>query len=162
MNSGGKAAQRLVRRALSGKASHAETREIASGLDWKAAGRKPRGAAHSVYELVWHMSYWQDWGLAWLEGRRPAVPRHASESWPAAAGPADSDEWERGIDRFRRGRGLLERACRSEASMPDGRAAKRLEMIHAIAVHNSYHCGQVAFLRQMIGAWPPPSGGITW
>jgi uncharacterized damage-inducible protein DinB len=37
-----------------------------------------------------------------------------------------------------------------------------LQMLHAIAAHNSYHLGQVVVLRQMLGAWPPPSGGLTW
>jgi len=35
-------------------------------------------------------------------------------------------------------------------------------MLHAIGAHNSYHAGQVAFLRQLLGKWPPPSGGLTW
>jgi uncharacterized damage-inducible protein DinB len=29
-------------------------------------------------------------------------------------------------------------------------------------VHNSYHVGQIAMLRRMLGAWPPQSGGDTW
>jgi uncharacterized damage-inducible protein DinB len=37
-----------------------------------------------------------------------------------------------------------------------------LEMLHLIGSHTSYHVGQVALLRQMLGAWPPPSGGVTW
>lgn len=42
--------------------------------------------------------------------------------------------------------------------------AKRLERLelHAVAAHNNYHAGQVTFLRQVLGKWPPPSGGLTW
>jgi len=35
-------------------------------------------------------------------------------------------------------------------------------MLQTIGSHNSYHAGEVAFLRQILGKWPPPSGGLTW
>jgi hypothetical protein len=35
-------------------------------------------------------------------------------------------------------------------------------MLQTIGAHNSYHLGQVVQLRQMLGAWPPASGGLTW
>lgn len=162
MSADGKAPERRARRALSGKASHAETREVFSGLDWKAAGSKPRSVPHSVYQLLKHMSYWQDWVVAWLEGESPAVPRHASGSWPAESGPSSRREWDEAVARFRRGLRRLERACRG-AGLPSGRGrTSRLEMLHTIAAHNSYHAGQVAFLRQLLRKWPPPSGGVTW
>lgn len=158
----GKAAERLTRRALSGKASHAQTKEVFSGLAWKVAGSKPRGASHSVYQLLKHMSYWQDWVIRWLAGEKPAAPRHASGSWPTEAGPSSRREWEDAVKRFRQGLGKLERACRGAGPSAGRGGAKRLEMIHAIAAHNSYHAGQAALLRQILGTWPPPSGGVTW
>ena len=35
-------------------------------------------------------------------------------------------------------------------------------MLHTIASHNSYHLGQIVLVRQLLGAWPPPGGGLTW
>lgn len=157
-----KALEKIARRALSGKDSHVETGEVFSGLDWRAAGSKPRGAPHSVYQLVEHMSYWQDWAVAWLEGKTPAVPRHASGSWPSEARPAGRREWEEAVSRFRRGLRALERGSRGADPAPWRDRKSRLEMLHIIGAHNSYHAGQVAFLRQLLGKWPPPSGGVTW
>jgi len=162
MNANGTAAERLARRALSGKDSHAATKEVFSGLDWKAAGLKPRGAPHSVYQLLKHMSYWQDWVIGWLAGGTPAVPRHASGSWPDGASPSSRRDWDEAETQFRRGLGRLEHACRATALSSVRSEKKRLEMLHTIAAHNSYHAGQVAFLRQLLGKWPPPSGGVTW
>jgi uncharacterized damage-inducible protein DinB len=34
-------------------------------------------------------------------------------------------------------------------------------LIH-VANHNAHHLGQVILLRQIMGSWPPPSGGWTW
>ena len=157
-----KGLERLARRALSGKDSHVETSSVFSGLDWKAAGSKPRGVPHSVYQLLKHMSYWQDWLVAWLKGENPAVPRHASGSWPAEAGPSGRGEWDRAVRHFRRGLAALRRACRGVNLSPGRNGRRRLEMLQAVTGHNSYHAGQVVFLRQLLGKWPPPSGGVTW
>ena len=154
--------EKLARRALSGKDSHVATKELFSGLDWRAAGSKPRGVSHSVYQLLGHMSYWQDWVVAWLEGKNPAVPQHASGGWPFEASPSGRREWEEAVRRFRRGLRQLERRCRGATLSPWRDRKSRLEMLHIVGAHNSYHTGQVAFLRQFLGRWPPPSGGVTW
>jgi uncharacterized damage-inducible protein DinB len=154
--------ERRARRSLSGKGSHAEAGDVFAGLDWSAAGVKPRGAPHSVYELLGHMSYWQDWAVRWLNGEKPAAPPHASGSWPAADSPASRRDWDEAVARFRRGLTALERACRGAGRPLSRGAQRRLDMLHTIGAHSSYHAGQVAFLRQLLGKWPPPSGGVTW
>ena len=162
MGAGGKALEELARRALSGKGSHVKTKDVFSGLEWRAAGLKPHGVPHSVYQLLMHMSFWQDWVVAWLAGKDPAVPRHASGSWPAEGRPPSRRDWDGAVQQFRQGLGRLERACRG-ADLTSGRGrSTRIEMLCAIAAHNSYHAGQVAFLRQLLSRWPPPSGGLTW
>ncbi len=75
MSADGKVLERLARGAISGKGSHVETKDVFSGLDWQAAASKPHGAAHSAYQLLRHMCYWQDWVVTWLEGRKPPTPR---------------------------------------------------------------------------------------
>src|SRR5512142_304133 len=107
-----KAPGKLARAALSGKGAHVGTKEIFSGLDWRAAGKKPRGVSHSAYQLLMHMSYWQDWVLQWLEGKDPAGPRHASGSWRAEVGPASLRDWDDAVGQFLRELGKLESACR--------------------------------------------------
>jgi uncharacterized damage-inducible protein DinB len=36
------------------------------------------------------------------------------------------------------------------------------EQLESFAAHNAYHLGRVVLLRQLLGSWPPPSGGLTW
>ena len=154
--------ERLARRVLSGKNSHVETKHVFTGLDWQVAGLRPHGVAHSVYQILEHMSYWQDWVLQWLAGERPAVPSHATASWPTDAGPINQQEWEAAVRRFRRGLRKLEHACRGAKLSPWQGRKSHVDMLQIIGSHNSYHAGQVAFLRQLLGKWPPPSGGVTW
>jgi hypothetical protein len=162
MGSGSGATENLARRALSGKGAHVETKVVFSGLDWRTAGTSPRGVPHTVYQILKHMSYWQDWVVQWLEGKKPALPRHASGSWPGGSGPCSRREWAEAVRQFRRGLAGLERGCRG-ADVSAGRGTKsRFEMLRTIGAHNSYHAGQVVLLRQLLGKWPPPSGGLTW
>ena len=154
--------RKALRHALSGEGAHAGTHTVFSALDWKLAGIRPESAPHSIYEVLSHMVYWQDWVASWLDGKNPPVPKHASASWPRGAAPAGKREWERAARRL--GDGLEDLTRRSgEASLSStSRAKSGLEMLHTIASHNSYHAGQVVVLRQLLGAWPPPSGGLTW
>ena len=158
----GKVLESSVRNALSGKGAHVETARVFAALDWKTAGARPQGAPQSPYQVLKHMAYWQDWVVNWLDGRKPALPAHASGSWPGGVAPANRIEWETAVRRFRRGLAALERGS-GEADLLSGPGEKsRLEMLRTIAAHNSYHAGQVVLLRQLLGKWPPPSGGLTW
>ena len=154
--------QRNIRHALSGKGAHVEVRAVFDGLHWKLARARPQGIAHSAFQLLGHMSYWQDWAVRWLDGGDPPLPTHASESWPADEGPSTPTDWKRAVARFRRGLAELERWAQDDRPFTKFGTKTRLEMLHTIGSHNSYHAGQVALLRQMLDSWPPPSGGLTW
>ena len=56
---------------------------------------------------------------------------------------------------------LNERSIEADLFTKQGKYS-RLEIIEIIAQHNSYHLGQIVVIRQMLGTWPPPSGGLTW
>jgi uncharacterized damage-inducible protein DinB len=156
------ALHRTIRCTLTGKGAHAETRGVFDGLDWKLAGARPPGVPHSVCQLLEHMTYWQEWVVRWLDGEDPATPKHAAGSWPGGQGPASAAEWRRAVARFRRVLEALEQRSRGDDLLATPGDKTVLEMLQAIGSHNSYHVGQVAFLRQVLGAWPPPSGGETW
>ncbi len=153
---------KAVGHALLGTGAHAETKMVFAALNWKLAGMRPESAPHSVYQLLNHMLYWQEWVVKWLDGERPPIPKHASGGWPGDTGPASREEWERTVRRFRNGLEDLTRRSRQADLFAKGGTKSPLEMLHTIASHDSYHAGQVVLLRQVLGAWPPPSGGLTW
>ena len=158
----GQAMARAVRHALSGEGAHVQVGEVFAGLDWKRAGERPAGVAHSAFETLNHITFWQEWAVAWLDGEDPATPRHAAGSWPGTQAPASAAEWKRAVARLGKGlRELEKRAGRPELAGSRG-GKTQLEMLVTIGSHNSYHAGQVAQLRRMLGSWPPPSGGATW
>jgi len=152
----------IVGRALSGEGAHAATQNVFDGLDWKVAATRPPGVPHSIFQLLAHTSYWQNWVLQWLDGEDPAVPKHAAGSWPSNLGPENPEEWKREVRNFRAGLDKLEGQCRKVDLLGAIGKTSRLQMLHAAASHTSYHIGQVVMLRQLLGKWPPPSGGLTW
>lgn len=153
--------EKVARHAITGQGAHVETKDVFSGLDWKAAGARRRGVSHSLYQLVNHMSYWQDWVVQWLDGKEPPIPRHASGSWPGGAAPSNGRQWEEAVARFRRTLAELDRRSRRPDLLSGHGGKSRLEMLQTIGAHNSYHAGQAVMLRQLLGKWPPP-GGLTW
>jgi hypothetical protein len=100
--------------------------------------------------------------VKWLEGGDPTVPKHASGSWPSKVSPTNAKEWQRAVRGFRSGLARLARQSREADLLTTRGEYSRLGMLQAIASHNSYHAGQVVGRRQMLGKWPPPSGGVTW
>ena len=149
-------------RALTGEGSHVEAKDVFDGLDWNVAGRQPEGAPHSILQLLNHLIYWQDWVVSWLDGEDPPIPEHAAGSWPGAPRPEDAIAWDQAVQRFVEGLERLISHVREADLFTEGDGKTRLEMLQTIALHNSYHLGQVVLMRQLLGAWPPPSGGLTW
>lgn len=152
----------VVGRALSGKGAHAAAAQIFTGVDADTAGARPMNVPHSLFELLKHILFWQEWVLKWLDGEHPPGPEHASGSWPASMAPANMKEWKRSVQQFQKCLKELERRS-SETDLLAARGKQTpLEMLHAIASHNSYHFGQAVILRQILGKWPPRSGSLTW
>jgi uncharacterized damage-inducible protein DinB len=155
--------QGVLLQALSGRGAHVRVAAACEGLAWKQAGLRPDGAPHSIFQIVNHMVYWQDFSLRWLAGDKPPSPRHAAQSWPGKAKPSGAEDWDRTLEQLRRGLAELDRWAAEEEPFSDrGSGKTTLEILQMIATHNSYHVGQVATLRQLLEAWPPPGGGATW
>lgn len=154
--------QQTTSRALSGKEAHVETISALEGLDWKLAGTRPEGVPHSVFQLVNHVVYWQKWLVSWLDGGKPKTPKHAAGSWPGKSSPASRSEWERAVRDLRDALEALEQRARQVDLLSKQGKWTPLELLHVVGSHTSYHIGQVVLLRQQLGAWPPPSGSLTW
>ena len=148
-------------RAVDGAGAHAQTHAVFEGLDWTLAGERPGGAPHSAWQLLNHLLFWNEWGVRWLSGGKPAPPAHADGCWPMATGPASRDEWDAAVARLGAALDGMKAGVRDADPRAASGSKSRLDMVMAIGLHSSYHAGQVAFLRRQLGAWPPPSGGLT-
>jgi len=154
--------EQILSRALCGKDAHVQATHALEGIDWKDAGAMPEGIAHTIFQLLNHMIYWQNWTVKWLDGENPRLPKHASLSWPGDVGPKNQADWKKAVKTFLAGlKALVQRSRGRECSKTRAKW-RRSDMMQIIASHNSYHLGQIVFVRRMLGSWPPPSGGDTW
>jgi uncharacterized damage-inducible protein DinB len=148
--------------ALTGRGAHVLTLDALDSMPWNQAGERPGKAPHSVFEIVNHLVYWQDFSVAWLDGERVATPEHAAQSWPGDMAPQSEQEWSERVGEFERGFKALEERIETLDPFEERGPKTVLEIIQLIASHNSYHIGQISLIRRMLGAWPPPAGGATW
>jgi len=165
--------QRAITELLRGKGAHADPLACVEDLPFELAGQRVAGFPHSIGELVFHMNYWMDYELRRIRGQRPSYPEHNAESFPQTASPADAQHWNRLRKRFTDLLGDFDALANSspveiqrqiESTLAgNAKLAGTLEaVLWQMVVHNSYHTGQIAMIRRMLGAWPPRGGGDTW
>ena len=152
----------ILLQALSGRGAHVLVHQGLDGLDWEDAGRSRQESPHTIFQIVRHLTHWQEFSLAWIDGEKPETPAHAAQSWPGEPAPVGHEEWTATSERFIAGLGKLQERGRTLDLMDDRGPKTVLEILQLIASHNSYHMGQLALARRAIGAWPPPAGGATW
>jgi len=159
--------RQMLRALLRGKGAHVDPLGAFEGLTLEAAGERPKGAPYSVWQILGHIIYWQDFLLARIRGENPQSPAHAEEGWPFPVQPSDLHDLRHGLDRFETGLAAFDGILVDPATDLDRVVRPEVgttirDQIGSIVAHNSYHAGQAALIRRMLRAWPPPRGGDTW
>jgi len=146
--------------------AHIPALSALDGLTVHHADVRIAHAPHSIAEIVMHLAFWQEWFCGRCDGSAEPLPASAAVGWPAPA----PESWDAVRARFAAG---LERGT----ALGDGDTARPIsppidypplaaytvrDAIEHMAAHNAHHLGQIVLLRQMLGAWPPPSGSYTW
>jgi uncharacterized damage-inducible protein DinB len=155
-----------------GDSAHAPPSHILEGLGAELVHRRIAGAPHSIYAEVWHAAYWQDVMLGRVHDRGTPSPEHNAMSFPDDAA-VRAEAWANLCGRFLSGAEEAAAIAEGDAQELDRvvlcpslsnptRSMTVREQLESFAAHNAYHLGRVVLLRQLLGGWPPPSGGLTW
>ena len=161
-----------LERALTAESAAASPQHILEGIDDALAHRETTGATHTIYAELWHITFWQQVTLDWIAGVETPIPHHASDGFPnpeqthresfAALKQRFFHTLEAAVSHAREATKLdRDVRCPSPPGKPVRIMSVRDQLI-SLAAHNAYHFGRVVLLRQIAGAWPPPSGGYTW
>jgi len=156
-----------------GDSAHAPPSHILEALPEDLAHWRVAGATHTIYEELWHATYWQQVMLDRVNGQGAASPQHNAMSYPSPE-QIREESWAGLCQRFLVG-------VQEAAEIADGKRGPKLdavvlcpsasdaersmtvrEQLESFAAHNAYHFGRMVQLRQMLGSWPPPSGGLSW
>ena len=151
---------RLLPRLYRGGQAYVGVEASLSDLSAEQAATRPAGLPHSVAELLTHVNWWLAWMLEVVEtGAAAPYPAHAADTWPAAT----AADWEHLKSEFYR---LLARVdthtSRPDLQSPVNHDETLGELLADFALHTAHHFGQIITVRQLVGAWPPASGGDTW
>ncbi len=121
-------------------------------------GKRPKGAEHSVWEVLEHLRVAQ-WDI--LEFSRD--PKHKSPDWPVgywptSKTPSDEKAWDKSVRAFRKDLKAMCDLVADEktdlcAKIPHGDGHTLLREALLLADHNAYHIGELVLLRRLLGAW---------
>ena len=138
-----------------------DTSGLLDDMSAEEAAAHPVEGAHSVWEIVLHMTAWQNEVRRRLGGRQPGLPEEGDWTEP---GEISATAWLR--DRERLGESLDEllrvlAGCteadleRAGGSLSDrdpalGTGTTYRGMVNGLVQHNAYHSGQLALLRKAL------------
>ncbi len=120
-------------------------------------GAKPTGVPHSAWELLEHMRLAQQDILDFSRNPAYKEKKFPDDYWPAGPEPPNQESWERSVEEFkgdlREMRALVgDKSQDLLAKIPHGQGQTLLREALLIIDHNSYHLGQLVFLRKMLEA----------
>lgn len=127
---------------------YAPWRKAIDDLTAQQAAWKPDPRRHSIWQLVNHIVFWQDYTLRAARGQKPTREEFASErEWRNWEEPAEVTEpaWA----------GVRARFDQSYRAMVDlVSTGDELDRPLYHLLHESYHFGQIMYLRGMLGLEP--------
>jgi uncharacterized damage-inducible protein DinB len=129
---------------------------ILQGITHEQAAAKPLAGAHSIWELVLHITGWKNEVRHRLSGAPAGVPEHGD--WPAVGDPTP-EGWIDAREKLELAHRLLVSAVKdfpeTKLLVPSNDARDRergvgvsyYELLHGIVQHDVYHAGQIAILK---------------
>jgi uncharacterized damage-inducible protein DinB len=121
------------------------------GVDAETAAARPIPGAHSIWELVQHLTVWLEIPRQRVEERR-AIEATPEVDWSPVRQTGEA-AWAEALDRLRQAyqafRELLARIdeARIEETSP-GRSYPNYVLLHGVVQHLAYHSGQIALLKK--------------
>jgi hypothetical protein len=140
--------------AMSGHHAHIDLDAVVDDFPVELRGAKPSGVPHTAWELLEHMRIAQWDILEFSRNPRHKSPKWPDEYWPKSAAPASDDAWNKSVESFREdAKGLALLVQNSEhllRPLEHGQGQTLLREALLVANHNSYHLGQLEFLKKLL------------
>ena len=141
-----------LRRAFEGDAWHGPSvREVLEGVTPEMAARKVLPDAHTIWEIILHITAWESFVRRHLEGET-LKGFTGVEDWPEVHDPSPA-AWRRAADVLVQGHLALRQAlsrfpeARLNETVP-GKEFPFYVLIHGAVQHDLYHAGQIVLLKK--------------
>jgi uncharacterized damage-inducible protein DinB len=126
--------------------------ELLEGLEAADAAARPVPGAHSIWEIVLHITVWEDAVRRRLGGE--TVQPTDAEDWPEAGDPSTA-RWRASLATLADGHRWLREAMLGfpaqrfeEARTKEG--GTWYQMLHGVMEHDLYHSGQIGLLKRAL------------
>jgi hypothetical protein len=135
--------------------SHLDFKSVVKDFPADKRAVKPPGAPHSAWQLVEHMRIAQWDILQFSRNPKHKSPKWPEGYWPNEAAPPDAGAWEKSVQRFEADAEAMAELIRDVsadlfAKIDGGDGQTLLREACVVAAHNSYHLGQLEFLKKML------------
>ncbi|MGH7421744.1 MAG: DinB family protein [Candidatus Rokuibacteriota bacterium] len=133
--------------------------EVVEDFPMNRINTRPPNVPYTPWHLLEHMRIAQRDILEYIEDKNYRPPRWPEDYWPDPAAQADAKAWKKTVAAFRRDRGALEKIAGNAriplgAPLPHAKQHTYIRELLIASEHNTYHIGELAILRQVMGAWP--------
>jgi uncharacterized damage-inducible protein DinB len=144
-----------IKRAVRGPMWHGQALgELLAGVSPEQAAARPIAGAHTIWEIVLHVTAWADITRERLRGQRTADPT-PEEDWPSPGDTSDLGHaaWETTIERLRESHRALAAVVKqlddeAIAAKVPGLDYSVSNILHGVIEHGTYHGGQIALLKR--------------
>ncbi len=143
-----------IERSVSGPMWHGSAlMDLIGDVSADRAAERPIAAAHSIWELVLHVTAWTEIVRERLVGSPMGDPT-PEEDWPPVR-DRSAEAWRAAVERLKQAhRELAADVSKLDDSQLIGRVPGKdhsvLTMIHGIVEHDAYHGGQIALLKKAL------------
>jgi hypothetical protein len=149
--------QQLIALLESGEA-HAQFDDVVKDLPHDMQGMRPKGGAHSPWEVLEHLRIAQWDILEFAINAKHESPEFPAGYWPEKPAPPDERAWGKSVRAFRGDLKRLIDLVADEstdlfAKIPHGSGQTILRQALLTADHNAYHLGQLVEIRRALGVW---------
>jgi uncharacterized damage-inducible protein DinB len=147
MNESERIADQLHRAFHEGAWHGPSVKQALEGVTAGTALAKPIPSAHSVWELVHHLTAWVTEADATVRGK-PYESLKDEKDWPPVT-EISSQAWEQALARLEQAEASLEESVRffPPDKLGDGDRSCYY-LVHGIVQHNLYHAGQIVLIKK--------------
>jgi uncharacterized damage-inducible protein DinB len=127
--------------------------QVLDGISAQRAILRPIASAHSIWEIVGHMTFWEDVAARRLAGLRAGLEE--DRNFPPAPLDATEVNWQKALAQFRASNQAFREALQklNPARVDELSAAGEQSFYneaHGLIEHHVYHAGQIALLAKVV------------
>jgi hypothetical protein len=143
---------------LEGRDAHVDFATVIKKTPVALRGKRPKGAAHSPWEILEHLRIAQSDILEFSRNAKHVSPEWPEGYWPNTPAPPHRNAWNQSVRAFLADHAAMSSLVADEstdlfAPIPHGDGQTILREALLVADHNAYHLGALVTVLQLLGAW---------